>query len=206
MKNSLTGSDIQYIKRLQKCFQACIDAAEERPADIPNRETREKWDTAYIYLFDHIRDIHTDEMTGDQIALISNLNIVYVSYKVEFSQTPREFNADHTSAVLEWTLSQRKNPIFKINPELLVCALLFRGMIGLGFARRNAATVLADFDEALRITDAVHLGVDLLKSEVEKYRAYALAKVGNYNAAEAANLESLRLLNKHEASSHNSSL
>ena len=80
MKNSLTGSDIQHIKHLQKCFQACIDAAGESPADIPNRETREEWDTAYIHLFNRIRDINTDEMTVDQIALISHFNLVYVSY------------------------------------------------------------------------------------------------------------------------------
>ena len=196
---SLTGTDLKRIESLTERLQACLDTTEDGTAPIPNRQAREELDAAYINVFDRIRHINTEELTASQIGLIADLNIVYVSWKMEFSKTPREFNLQYTSDALDWTLRQRENMIFKIAPERLVCVLLFRGIIGGMFATRDASAVLADFDEALHITNTVgRIETDfLLKADIHRFRAYALVRMGDFNEAEASELESLKLMSQH---------
>ena len=192
---ALTETDLKSIESLRERLQASLDTAADRAARIPNRQARAAFDAAYITVFDRIRHVNTDALSASEIGAIADLNIIYVSWKMEFSQTPQEFNVQYTTAVVDWTLCQREN----MSPERLVCLLLFRGIIGGMFETRDASAVLADFDEALDMTDATgYLETDVrLKADIYRFRTYALVRLGAFRAAEASELEALKLLRQH---------
>ena len=176
----------ELIEKFVATFDASSPGAD--PISIPERQEREEIIAKYMEFFDTVKGIDPDELTHDEIQVISGLNIVYVAYQLEFSATPREFNLEYTQGTLEWILSQRE----KISQETLVYALSLRGSIGLRFFK-DAEEIIADLDEALQIADAAGDIEDEVLVDIYRDRAFALVKMGDFAGAEASERKALEL-------------